>query len=102
MEEKYEIAMECLKKYGQEHLMQKYDELNELQKEELLDQIENIDFDLMKELYNQAKKPIDLENVTVEPIEHVDKSKLTVGERELYEKKGIEAIKYNKFAIIYI
>ena len=34
------------------------------------------------------------------PIEHVDKSKLPVSEKEMYEKKGIEAIKYNKFAVV--
>ncbi len=100
MKEELEKVKEKLKKYGQEHLLLKYDEMNDEQKEELLDQIDSIDFDLMKELYEKAKQPVDLGKVTIEPIEHVDKSKLTVGERELYEKKGIEAIKYNKFAIV--
>ena len=70
---------EKLKKYGQEHLLMKYDELDEEGKEKLVAQIESIDFDLMKTLYEQAKNPVDVEkNVTIEPIEHVDKSKLTV------------------------
>ena len=79
-----------LKKYGQEHLLMKYDELDEEGKEKLVAQIESIDFDLMKTLYEQAKNPVDVEkNVTIEPIEHVDKSKLTVSEKEVYEKKGM-------------
>ncbi len=100
MEEKLKKIKEKLKKYGQEHLLLKYDEMNEEEKEELLNQIESIDFDLMKELYENTKKSKNSEEVVIEPIEHVDKSKLTVAEREMYEKKGIEAIKYNKFAIV--
>ena len=100
MDEKLEKIKKKLKKYGQEHLLQKYDEMDAKLQEELLEQIENIDFDLMQKLYEKAQKPVDLEKVTVEPIEHVDKSKLTASEREMYEKKGIEAIKYNKLAVV--
>ena len=89
-----------LKKYGQEHLLLFYDKMNDSQKEKLLNQIENIDFDLMKELYESTKKPLDLGDVTVEPIEHTDKSRLTVTERQVYEEKGIEAIKDHKLAVV--
>ena len=100
MKDELENVKKNLKKYGQEHLLLKYDEMDDDHKKELLNQIETIDFDLMKNLYENATKPPKLEKVTVEPIEHVDKSKLTVAEREMYEKKGIEAIKYNKFAVV--
>ena len=70
-----------LKKHGQEHLLLFYDKMDDAKKEELLNQIENIDFDLMDELYESTKKPLNLGNVTVEPIEHTDKSRLTVAER---------------------
>ena len=100
MDEKLEKIKKTLKKYGQEHLLQKYDQMDEKTREELLEQIENIDFDLMKDLYEKATKPVDLEQVTIEPIEHVDKSKLTASERKMYETKGIEAIKYNKLAVV--
>ncbi len=100
MEKELEDIKKVLKKYGQEHLLLRYNEMNDEEKEELLEQIKTIDFDLMKKLYEKASKPAELESVTIEPIEHVDKSKLTVGERDMYEKKGIEAIKYNKFAVV--
>ena len=89
-----------LKKYHQEHLLIKYNELSDEDKEKLLNQIDEIDFDLMKRLYKQAQHPVDLGQVTIEPIEHVDKSKLTTNERNNYEKKGIEAIKYGKLAAV--
>ena len=100
MNEELQKVKEKLKKYHQEHLLMKYDEKTEEEKKELLNQIENIDFDLMNELYEQATKPVDLKKDLIEPIEHVDKSKLTAAEKEMYEKKGIEAIKYNKLAVV--
>ena len=100
MKDELKNVKETLKQYGQEHLLLKYDEMDDNGKKELLDQINTIDFDLMKNLYEQAKKPIEYNNVTIEPIEHVDKAKLTVTEKEMYEKKGIEAIKYNKLALV--
>ena len=100
MKNELKNVKQVLKQYGQEHLLLKYDEMNEEEKNELLDQINNIDFDLMKELYENAKKPVTHDDVTIEPIEHVDKAKLTAAEKEMYEKKGIEAIKYNKLALV--
>ena len=100
MNEKYLKAKELAEKYGQGHLLKFYDELNETKKEELLNQILSIDFELMKKLYEQARKPVDLKDVTVEPIDYVDKSKLTETETKEYETKGIDAIKSNKFAVV--
>ena len=89
-----------LKKYNQEHLLLKYDEMNDADKQRLLNEINNIDFDLMEKLYKQATSPIEQSEETIEPIEHIEKAKLTAAERLNYEKKGIEAIKYNKFAVV--
>ena len=100
MNEKYLKAKELVKEYGQEHLLKFYNELDKDKKEELLDQILSIDFKLMKKLYNQAQKPVDLNDVTVEPIDYVDKSKLTASETKEYEEKGIAAIKSNQFAVV--
>jgi len=44
-----------LKKYGQEHLLKFYDNLDENKKEKLLEQIENIDFELINSLYDSTK-----------------------------------------------
>jgi len=100
MNERLENIKELLEKYDQEHLLLCYDKMEDNQKEELLNQLESIDFDLMKELYEIASKPVDLETISIEPINSVSKERLTAKEREMYEKKGIEAIKYNKFAIV--
>ncbi len=89
-----------LEEFGQEHLLLFYDKMNENQKKQLIEQIENIDLNLMKELYESTTKPLDLTNVVVEPIEHIEKSKMPFTERMAYEEKGIEAIKDHKFAVV--
>ena len=58
MKEELEKVKKLLKKYGQEHLLLKYDEMDEEDQRELLIQINEIDFDLMKELYEKATKTL--------------------------------------------
>ena len=100
LEEKYKKAKELLKKNNQEHLLLYYDKLDEEKKEELLDQILSINYDLAKELYKAAKEEVDFKDITIEPIEYIDKSKLTVDETKKYEEIGAEAIKSNKYAVV--
>ena len=57
MEKELEDIKKVLKKYGQEHLLLRYNEMNDEEKKELLEQIKTIDFDLMKKLYEKASKP---------------------------------------------
>ena len=52
-----------LKKYGQEHLLNFYDTLDENKKEELLKQINEIDFELINSLYSKTKESTKNENV---------------------------------------
>ena len=54
MEENLENVKEKLRKYGQEHLLLKYHDMDENDQEELLNEINSIDFDLMKKLYQKA------------------------------------------------
>ena len=45
MSKKIEEIKDILKKYGQEHLLNHYDELDEKHKKQLIEQIESIDFE---------------------------------------------------------
>lgn len=95
-----EKIKEILKIENQEHLLQKYDKLNEKDREELLKQIENINFNLMKKLYKNATEEPDLGEIVIEPIEFYDKSKMSKEEKELYVKKGIDSIKNKELAVV--
>lgn len=86
---------EYLKKYDAEYLLKFYDELNDSEKENLLNQIEQIDFEYMKELYN-SKAVFNMEENKITSIPAIDKSKLT---DDSFEKIGIEEIKAGKLAV---
>ena len=51
MDRKSEEVKDILKKYGQEHLLNHYDRLDENHKKQLIEQIENIYFALVENLY---------------------------------------------------
>ena len=100
MEEKLKKVKELLKKYNQEHLLSAYDEFDDIQKESLLDQILDIDFEQMEKLYQKTQRPIEMGEVKVEPISYKDKYKMPAEEFEKYKKIGEEEIKNGKLAAV--
>jgi UDP-N-acetylglucosamine/UDP-N-acetylgalactosamine diphosphorylase len=88
-----------LNKYGQEHLLNGYDKLPENKKKELLIQLQEIDFELINNLYRNTKKEIDLSNDKIEPIEYMDKYKLNEKFKH-YEAIGKKAISEGKLAAV--
>ncbi len=100
MGEKEEAVRETLKKYGQEHLLLKYNEMSAEDKEKLLEQIQEIDFEQILNLYENTKKEIEVGKDKIEPIEYVNQFKLSNEEREKYIKIGEEAIRAGKLGFI--
>lgn len=100
MKERLEEIKKKLEKHGQEHLLMFYDKMNEDEQKELLNKIEQIDFQLMESLYKNANKTADFKKEVIEPVEYIEKTKLTVSEKNIYEQKGIEAIKKGKYAVV--
>ena len=88
-----------LNKYGQDHLLNGYDNLPENKKKELLSQLQEIDFELINNLYRNTKKELDLSNDKIEPIEYLDKYKLNEKFKE-YEAIGKKAISEGKLAAV--
>ncbi len=78
MDEKLKQVKLTLSKYGQEQLLDEYNRItDENQKQNFLDSILTIDFNQVKTLYEQSKKNPVFENSNIEPIQYVDKTKLT-------------------------
>ncbi len=93
-----EEAISKLKKYNQEHIL-KYD-LNNKQQEELEKQIENIDFEQLKSLYESTKKEKCIEEKKIEHIPYTDKTKLTKEEQLSLFEIGEQVIKQGHYAVI--
>ena len=99
MEEKLREIKAILKKYGQEHLLNNYDNLDDVHKRKLLEQINEIDFELAKSLYESTKKEIKNNKDEITPIEYLDKFKL--GDKfKYYEEIGKKAIKNGELAAV--
>ena len=92
MDSKLDEIKAVLKKYGQEHLLNHYETLDETHKKKLLEEIENIDFELAKNLYESTKKEIKNSKDEITPIDYLDKYKLN-DEYKYYENIGKKAIK---------
>lgn len=93
-----EEAISKLKRYNQEHIL-KYD-LNNKQQEELEKQIENIDFEQLKSLYESTKEEKCIEEKKIEHIPYTDKTKLTKEEQLSLFEIGEQVIKQGHYAVI--
>ena len=94
-----EEAKGRLKKYNQEHLLNGFEKLDEKNKKILLDQILNIDFELVNNLYANTKKQNISSNDKIEPMDYLDKYKLN-DKYKYYENIGKQAIKNGKLAAV--
>ena len=94
-----EEVKDLLKKYGQEHLINHYDELDEKKKDILIRQIQNIDFELVNKLYDSTKEQKLNTKDKITPIDYLDKYKLK-DQYKYYEAIGKKAIKEGKLAAV--
>lgn len=100
MEEKLEKVKEILQKFNQEHLLQKYEDLNDENKQKLLNQILEINFEEVRSLYEQTKKKPQINDVKIEPINFIEKAKLTNEEKNKYEETGKKVMAKGKYAVV--
>jgi len=99
MDENIEIIRRTLKKYSQEHLLNGYERLDEVKQKQLLNQIENTDFELINSLYHNTRKELEPHNDTIAPIEFLDKEKLN-GYYRGFQETGEKAIRAGKLAAV--
>lgn len=100
MEDKYLLVKEKLTKYNQEHLLKFYNELTEEERDNLLEDILEINFDQIQNLFEETKKKEKFKDDIIEPIEYIDKEKMSNEEKEHYNKIGENCIKNNEYAVV--
>ena len=99
MDNTLEEAKVILKKYNQEHLLNGYENLDERKQKQLLDQIMNINFELIKSLYDNTKSEKLSNDDKIEPMDYLDKNKL-YDDYKYYENIGKHAIQEKKLAAV--
>ncbi len=100
MEDRYLLVKEKLNKYGQGHLLKFYKELSDTEKEELLEDILEINFEQIETLYKEIKVKDKFKENIIEPIKYVDKEKLKKEERDYYNKIGENIIRNKEYAVV--
>ena len=88
-----------LKKYNQEHILTHYERQSEDIKRALEKQLLNVDFELLKSLYDTTNKELDHEQNEISPINYLDKYKLNE-KFKYFENIGKKAIKEGKLAAV--
>lgn len=93
-------AMEILKQYDQEHVIDLLNKLNQEKRQELLEQINKIDFHQIMELYDNTKKEIEIKENKIESISYLDKERLTKEQKNEFDMIGEEVIRNGQYAVV--
>lgn len=97
--ERYE---EILRKNSQEHILNYIGKLEEEEKENLINEIENIDYEQLKKLYEESNKDFSkaIKSVMIEHIPFATKEKLGEGKCNELKAIGENVIKQGKYAVV--
>ncbi len=100
MDSLYEQVKNVLEKYNQQHLLNFYDELSDVEKQKLLSQLSEIDFQKTNNLYESLINiPIPTDEL-VEPLDYYIKSEIPVKERRELENYGTSLLKQSNYAVL--
>ena len=97
MEEK---AIEILKKFNQEHIIDWMGKLNDEEKSKLVNQVVNLNIEQVVDLYNNLSKTFEIGDKKIEKISAIDIEKLPKEEFDSYKNSGIDIIKSGKYAVV--
>ena len=96
--EKLEQAKAKLREYNQEHIIKILEKIEKKEQEELVEQIINFDFEQIEIIYKNKDHQEEINKV--QPINSVDKSKLSIEEKQELDKLGEEIIKNDQYAVV--
>ena len=98
--DKSQEVIDLLKEYEQNHIIDLLNKLEGVKRQELLEQINKIDFHQIMELYDNTKKEIEIKEKKIEAIPYIDKEKLSKEEKQELDKIGEEIIKNGEYAVV--
>lgn len=100
MEEQIEEAIEKLKEFNQEQILELLELLNKDEKKIISKQILELDFDKINSLYKELKNKEKINSDNTEAITAVNKDKLETRELEKYNELGKNIICNNQYAVV--
>ena len=100
MEEQIEEAIEKLKEFNQEQILELLELLNKDERKIISKQILELDFDKINSLYKELKNKEKINSDNTEAITAVNKDKLETSELEKYNELGKNIICNNQYAVV--
>ena len=98
--DKTQEAIKLLKEHNQTHIINLLNKLEGSKKQELIEQINRIDFHQIMELYDNTKKEIEIKEKKIEAIPYMDKEKLSKEEKMEFDSLGETIIKNGEYAVV--
>ncbi len=95
-----EQAKKLLKENNQDKLLNMMDKMSEDKREKLAQQIIDLDFVKLNNLYEETKEKPEILEKKLEHIKYVDEYKLSEDKSNLYAGLGEEIIKNNQYAVV--
>ena len=95
-----ENAIEILKKFNQEHIIDWMGKLNDEEKNKLVNQVLSLNIEQVVDLYNNLSKTFEIGDKKIEKISAIDIEKLSKEEFDSYKNSGIDIIKSGKYAVV--
>ena len=97
---KKEEAIQKLQKYNQDHIITILEKIDKKNQEELINQILQIDLSQIINLYEETKTPKNNITGEIEPIDSLEKSKISKDEINRLSNIGKSKIKEGKYAVV--
>lgn len=94
------MVKEKINKYGQGHLLSFYEELNQVEKDSLLNQLSEIDFKEIEIASQKLSNPCNKSKHKITPIESESVQNLTDSEIRMYKEQGFKLLKEKKVAVV--
>ena len=95
-----EQAKKLLKENNQDKLLNMMDKMSEDKREKLAQQIIDLDFVKLNNLYEETKEKPEILEKKLEHIKYVDEYRLSEDKSKLYAGLGEEIIKNNQYAVV--
>lgn len=97
---KEENLIENLKIYGQTRTLKILENVDKETRKKIIEELHDINFIQLKELYNNIKEEAEVNVVELKPIKSLNPDKITKEEKEMYENVGADILRNNKFAVV--
>lgn len=98
--EKETMAVETLKKFNQNHIIDWMNKLNEEEKDKLEEQVLNLNIEQVIDMYNNLSQTFEIGDKKIEKISVTDIDKLSKEDFDNLKNTGIEIIKNGKYAVV--